>query len=53
MACENNHLVAEVLQANCGVDDQAFCPTDAQIWVKEDHILWFGCSLRLLDTTMR
>jgi hypothetical protein len=44
MACVDDHFVAEVLQANCSIDDQSFCATNAKIWVEEDNVLAFRAS---------
>lgn len=45
VACENDDLVAEVLQTDGGVHDEALCATNAQIWMEEDYCFWRWCAL--------
>lgn len=39
---EDCDFVAEVLQAYCGVDDEALGAADAEVGVEEDDVLGFG-----------
>lgn len=39
VAGENDDLVASLLQADGGIDDKPFGPTDAQVGVQEDYCL--------------
>ncbi len=41
MGCEDGDGVAEILEADGGVDDKAFGATDAEIWMKEHDVLLF------------
>lgn len=39
---EDGDFVAEVLEADCCVDDEAFSAADAEVGVEEDYVLGFG-----------
>lgn len=37
--CEDGDLVPAILEADCGIDDQALRPANAQVGVEEDDVL--------------
>lgn len=37
VGCVDCDLVAEILQADCSVDNEPFCTADAEVWVEEDY----------------
>jgi hypothetical protein len=39
---EDSDFVAEVLETDCCVDDEAFCAADAEVGVEEDYVLRLG-----------
>lgn len=38
MRCEDGDLVPAILEADCGIDDQALRPANAQVGVEEDDV---------------
>ena len=38
MRCEDGDLVPAILEADCGIDDQALRPANAQVRVEEDDV---------------
>jgi hypothetical protein len=38
VARKNCHLMPAFLKADCGIDNQAFSATNAQVWVEEDDM---------------
>lgn len=38
VARKNCHLVTPLLEADCGIDNQAFSAPNAQVWMEEDDM---------------
>lgn len=47
MACEDDNLVAPVLQSHSGIDHQSLSTTNAKIWMEEDNCLLLSRRCRL------
>lgn len=52
MRGENGHLVAQVLEADCGVNDQSLSTTDTKIGVEEDDAFPGGLGMGVSVTRL-